>query len=455
MMVSGTPGTGTITLGTAVTDATNGDFQTFAGAGVVNGNSVSYTIVDGHNWEVGRGTYTAAGTTLSRGPLSSSAGGAAITATSAAIVFISALAEDLALLAPLASPTFSGTVTGPDGGTWTSTALAAGSATTWQAPVGSVLAAGAPGLAFVGITNTGFAASSAAGGNLAFWQAGNIELNLSTNAYRIRQGSTYGWSSATNNNAPSDAGISRTGAAAIAVGNGTQGDTTGTVACATLSGNSGSVSVPLGTVTAGGGPGLNFIGIPTTGLAANSAGGGNLAVWQGGNIELNLSANSFRIRRDATYGWASATNNNAPPDLFMSRQAAATLHLGAADAASPVAQTFGVQGVVAGNGNTAGATWTIQGSLSNGSGGGDVNFNTTLSNAASGVQNTGALALRLKGGTQLVYTNSATQILGTLTTITGGGTAQAPTLTAGPVAGNPTKWLPYDDNGTTRYIPSW
>jgi hypothetical protein len=39
--------------------------------------------------------------------------------------------------------------------------------------------------------------------------------------------------------------------------------------------------------------------------------------------------------------------------------------------------------------------------------------------------------------------------------ITGGGTGNAPTLTAGPVAGNPTKWLPYDDNGTTRYIPSW
>lgn len=55
----------------------------------------------------------------------------------------------------------------------------------------------------------------------------------------------------------------------------------------------------------------------------------------------------------------------------------------------------------------------------------------------------------------LIYSNSATQILGSKTTITGGATGNVPTLTAGPVTGNPTKWLPYDDNGTTRYIPSW
>lgn len=52
-------------------------------------------------------------------------------------------------------------------------------------------------------------------------------------------------------------------------------------------------------------------------------------------------------------------------------------------------------------------------------------------------------------------TTSAAQILGSATTITGGSTGNVPTLTSGPVTGNPTKWLPYNDNGTTRYIPSW
>lgn len=66
-----TAGTGTITLAGAVTG-----FQTFAVIG--NGNTTYYTIAGQgtSEWEVGIGTYTASGTTLSRDTvLSSSAGG--------------------------------------------------------------------------------------------------------------------------------------------------------------------------------------------------------------------------------------------------------------------------------------------------------------------------------------------------------------------------------------------
>jgi hypothetical protein len=67
-------GTGTLTLGGAVSG-----FQSFATIG--NGNQCYYTIV--HNsldeWEVGVGTYTASGTTLSRDTvLDSSTGGAKV-----------------------------------------------------------------------------------------------------------------------------------------------------------------------------------------------------------------------------------------------------------------------------------------------------------------------------------------------------------------------------------------
>ena len=68
---STTTGTGTFTLAGAVTG-----FQTFAAIG--NGNTTYYTIVlqGGTEWEVGLGTYTSSGTTLSRDTvLSSSAGG--------------------------------------------------------------------------------------------------------------------------------------------------------------------------------------------------------------------------------------------------------------------------------------------------------------------------------------------------------------------------------------------
>lgn len=62
---------------------------------------------------------------------------------------------------------------------------------------------------------------------------------------------------------------------------------------------------------------------------------------------------------------------------------------------------------------------------------------------------------QLKWNDTGLFTNMTGFMLRSEATITGGSTANVPTLTAGPVAGNPTKWLPYDDNGTTRYIPSW
>lgn len=83
-------GTGTITLAGAATG-----FQSFAVIG--NGNTTTYTIADatGSNWEVGIGTYTSSGTTLSRDTVLSSSNSGSLVNFSAGTknVFVTLPAE--------------------------------------------------------------------------------------------------------------------------------------------------------------------------------------------------------------------------------------------------------------------------------------------------------------------------------------------------------------------------
>lgn len=88
-VATATTGTGTITLGSA-----ESGYQTFAAAGVVDGDIVRYVIEDGTNWEIGTGTYTAAGTTLSRTVTESSNADNPINLSGSAIVYVGATAAD-------------------------------------------------------------------------------------------------------------------------------------------------------------------------------------------------------------------------------------------------------------------------------------------------------------------------------------------------------------------------
>lgn len=95
-----TTGTGTVTLAGAVTG-----FQSFAAIG--NGNSTFYCIAaqTGTEWEVGIGTYTSSGTTLSRDTVLSSS-------NSGSLVNFSAGTKDVFVTYPASKSATNGFATG-------------------------------------------------------------------------------------------------------------------------------------------------------------------------------------------------------------------------------------------------------------------------------------------------------------------------------------------------------
>lgn len=83
-----TTGTGTVTLGSAVSG-----YRTFSGASVTDGATVRYVIEEGTTWEIGIGVYTAAGPTLTR-VLTESSSGSLISLAGAATLWIDAVAQE-------------------------------------------------------------------------------------------------------------------------------------------------------------------------------------------------------------------------------------------------------------------------------------------------------------------------------------------------------------------------
>jgi hypothetical protein len=186
-----TTGTGTVTLsGTAPTG-----YQDFSVIG--NGNTTYYTINAGSQWEVGIGTYSSTGTTLSRDTiLESSNGGAAVNfAAGTKDVFVTYPAEksisDGYGLLPVANggtgvtaSTGTGSVVLNTSPTLVTPTLGAASATSITNGLGAV---GTPSYTFTGDTNTGMWSPSSDA--IAFSTAGSERVRI-TSAGNVGIGTT-------------------------------------------------------------------------------------------------------------------------------------------------------------------------------------------------------------------------------------------------------------------------
>ena len=168
-------------------------------------------------------------------------------------------------------------------------------------------------------------------------------------------------------------------------------------------GTAGQVVVPDGVA---GAPGLTF----SSSSGANGYGlrqvGGNQIYVSGGGVDVFgvISTGRVGVASTALFTFSSTTNAGGTAGITLRRAADANLAFGAADAASPVAQTLSVQNVVGGTTNTAGVNWTFAASRGTGTGaGGDIIFQTAPAGGSGTTQNTLATAFTIQddGAVQL------------------------------------------------------
>lgn len=175
--------------------------------------------------------------------------------------------------------------------------------------------------------------------------------------------------------------------------------------------------------------------------------------------------NGFRVTTGMTqgavnYGFrgALAVSGTARWNLYMDGTApnfiAGDLRLGSttgtklADSSGAFTLTGGTGNmtITAGTGNSR--TLALQTTTSGGVATTAITLDATQgATFANNITMGGTAILTKPGGTIPIFTTNSA--------ITSGAGASAGTLTNAPSVGNPTKWIPINDNGTTRYIPAW
>lgn len=228
-----------------------------------------------------------------------------------------------------------------------------------------------------------------ASGRLALW-SGAGTLTSDAGLTYVGSGTTAGIAF------NADLSLSRSAAGVLAVGTGAAGSYDGDfyAGAAHLRGSSASPRIWLQAGT----PGMSYFAVGDfTGVGARTA----------------MLASAV-LGYQSVLAWSSGGDPfTGAVDLYLRRRAAATLQLGAADSATPVAQTIAFQGSRGGTDtNTAGADATIQGSLGTGTGGGgNILVRTAPRGSTGSAQNTPSDRLVLAAKQVTLTESSATPIL--------------------------------------------
>ena len=153
--------------------------------------------------------------------------------------------------------------------------------------------------------------------------------------------------------------------------------------------------------------GAGTVSLPSVVVGANIAGfyepfGGQIGISLAGAFKYLFGGSGLSLPSTTTLNWSSTTNPSDTSSSTIARDGAGIL----AQKFTTNAQEFRV-------------------------------YETT----------TGPIYKAILGNRQLIKISGAA--------FDNGAGASAGTMTNAPTAGNPTKWIPIDDNGTTRYIPAW
>jgi len=151
-------------------------------------------------------------------------------------------------------------------------------------------------------------------------------------------------------------------------------------------------------------PSLSFANFPSTGFVVTS--GPVVNAYANGTVTFSTRATQSSI-------WGNRIELGGGPNVVFDVTTAATLQLGGANAASPVAQTLQVQSARGGTDtNVAGPAWTQQGAIQTGNAvSGPININGGALSATSGTTAATSVIRRGTNWTKVLTNNSAIPVV--------------------------------------------